>query len=167
MKNLFTMLKVHADTGQTFAKTGRHDPYKKCKFLVEITGNMLFAKAGFQKVSGLKMTTEVTEYREGGDNNSVHKSPGLTKYEPITLERGMSEDLDMWDFAVKALEVENPDFKAIITIKLQDTRTGKVVKTWEVSECWVSEYETGDFDAMSSDVMIERIVVQNEGFRLV
>lgn len=163
-----------ADTqgsGLRFADTNRHDPYKAFKFEVTISGNMVFAKAGFQKVSGLKMSTEVTEYREGGDNNTLSKIPGLTKFDPITLERGMSEDTDMWDWAMKLFDLdgdsklpEAPNYRANMEISLKD-RNGNIVRKWQVPNCWVSKYETGDFDAMSNNIMIEKIEIVHEGFR--
>lgn len=163
---------AEAVSGLRFADTSRNDPYKSYKFLVEISGNTVFTKAGFQKVSGLKFDTEIVEYREGGDTNTVSKSPGLTKYDPITLERGMSEDGDMWNWAMKVFKAGNKNggsyknIRANVLIKLQD-RDGEVVKTWRVPNCWVSNYETGEFDAMGNDIMIERITLQHEGFDLV
>lgn len=161
-------LKVYASSGQTFAESQRHDPYKNFKFLVEITGSMIFAKAGFQKVSGLKASSEVIEYREGGDQDSKRKMPGIVSYDPVTLERGMSEDTNMWDLFLKVFDVEqlhqvnDPNFRVTAVIKLLD-REGKIVKAWRIDRAWASDYETGEFDAESSSVMIERIVLQHEG----
>lgn len=171
-KNLIReALAVNHGSGLKFSDTNRYDPYKAFKFEVTISGNMVFAKAGFQKVSGLKMSTDVTEYREGGDNNTVSKIPGLTKFDPITLERGMSEDTDMWNWAIKLFNLdgdtgvaESPSYRANMEIALKD-RNGKVVRKWQVPNCWVSKYETGDFDAMSNNVMIEKIEVVHEGFK--
>jgi phage tail-like protein len=155
---------VHATSGQTFADSSRHDPYKEFAFLVEITGNNVFAKAGFSKASGLKMSMDVIEYREGGDNNTFTRTPGLAKFEPITLERGMSEDGDMWAWAKKVFD-SDPTYRANMIVKLLDDRDRKtVVKQWEFKNVWVSDYETGDFDASSQNVMIERLTVQQEGF---
>lgn len=160
---------THHGSGQSFADAGRYDPYKSFRFDVEIAGNMVFSRAGFQKVTGLKMDTEVIEYREGGDSLTVSKTPGLTTFEPITLERGMSTDADMWDWASKIFDyhqvdqVNSPQFRANVTIKLKD-RNGDVVKIWEVPNAWVSSYETGDFDAQANSVMIERITIQHEGW---
>lgn len=156
-------------SGLKFANTERHDPYKSFRFEVEISGHMVFAKAGFQKVSGLKMETDVIEYREGGDNLTVSKSPGLTKFDPITLERGMSEDTDMWDWASKIFSIdetshEQVKYRANVKIKLKG-RNGAVVKAWEIPNAWISRYETGEFDAMGNNVMIETIELQHEGFK--
>jgi phage tail-like protein len=158
-------------SGLKFANTERHDPYKSFRFEVEISGNMVFAKAGFQKVSGLKMNTDVVEYREGGDNLTVSKSPGLTKFDPITLERGMSEDTDMWDWASKIFHIDETShsqvkYRANVKIKLKG-RNGAVVKAWEIPNAWISKYETGEFDAMGNNVMLETIELQHEGFKKV
>jgi hypothetical protein len=67
----------------------RFDPYKNFKFRVKWDGRYV---AGVSKVSALKRTTEVVEHREGGDPSTSRKSPGRTKYEAITLERGVTHD---------------------------------------------------------------------------
>src|SRR5262245_49338838 len=67
----------------------RFDPYKNFKFRLKWDGRYV---AGISKVSSLKRSTEVVERREGGDPSSAHKSPGRTRYEPITLERGVTHD---------------------------------------------------------------------------
>lgn len=162
------MASVHG-SGQTFADTGRYDPYKSFKFEVEIMGqNMTFTKAGFQKVTGLNMSTEVVEYREGGDSDTVSKTPGLTKFDPITLDRGMSDDADMWNWSMKVFDYNsvnqtNAKFRTNMKIKLKD-REGNIVKIWAVPNCWVSEYKTGEFDAQSNNIMIETMTVQHEGW---
>lgn len=156
-------------SGVKFADTTRFDPYKSFKFDVIISGDTVFARAGFSKVSGLKMESEVIEYREGGDANTVQKSPGLVKYEPLTFERGMSEDNDMYEWANKMHEFALGDtiatnkYRANIKINLKDT-TGTIVKSWEVKNCWVSAYETGELDAQGNNVMIETMTVQHTGF---
>lgn len=156
----------------TFANSARHDPYKEFNFEVVITGALNFGKFGFNKVTGLKAKLDVVEYREGGDNITTHKSAGQVSFDAITLERGMSEDVDMWNWITKAFSATSlagatvePAYKGLMTIKLKD-RDGSVVKTWDVLECWISDYETGDFNAQGNGVMIERMVVQHEGFTL-
>ncbi|MGY4293157.1 hypothetical protein ACVWXN_001252 [Bradyrhizobium sp. i1.4.4] len=63
----------------------RFDPYKNFKFRVKWDGRYV---AGINKVSALKRTTEVVEHREGGDPSTGRKSPGRSKFEAITLDRG-------------------------------------------------------------------------------
>src|SRR6476660_5368912 len=94
----------------------RFDPYKNFKFRVKWDSKYV---AGVSKVSALKRTTEAVKHREGGDPSSSRKSPGKTEYEAITLERGVTHDLEFelwanktWNFgAGLGLEVSLADFR--------------------------------------------------------
>ena len=44
---------------------------------------------GFTSISGLNITTQAIQYREGGYNTTVHQVPGMTTFSPITLQRGV------------------------------------------------------------------------------
>jgi phage tail-like protein len=70
----------------------RFDPYKNFKFRIKWDGRYV---AGLSKMSALKRSTQVIIYRGGGDPNSSHKSPGRTEYDAITLERGVTHDLNL------------------------------------------------------------------------
>ena len=72
------------------ANPKRLDPYKNFKFRLKWDGKYVY---GGSKLTGLKRTTEVVEHRNGGDPSTSHKSPGRTKYEAITLERGLTQDM--------------------------------------------------------------------------
>lgn len=76
--------------------TYRIDPYKNFKFRINWDGRDI---AGVSKISGLKRTTELVEHRDGGDLSGKRKSPGLSTYEPIVLERGLSHDPDFEEWA--------------------------------------------------------------------
>ena len=76
----------------------RFDPYKNFKFRVKWDGHYV---AGVSKVRSLKRTTEVVKHRDGGDPSSSRKSPGRTEYEPITLERGVTHDVEFEQWANK------------------------------------------------------------------
>jgi phage tail-like protein len=77
----------------------RFDSYKNFKFRAKWDGHYI---AGISKVvGGLKRTTEVIEWREGGDPSMSRKSPGKTKYEAITLERGVTHDKEFSQWASK------------------------------------------------------------------
>ena len=83
---------------QFSVNTERFDPYKNFKFRVKWDGRYV---AGVSKVGALKRTTEVVTHREGGDPSTERKSPGKTKYEAITLERGVTHDPEFEQWANK------------------------------------------------------------------
>src|SRR3954454_9035533 len=86
----------------------RFDPYKAFRFLVYF-GLSTSPVAAVSKVSSLRRSSDVIEYREGG-NAIILKGPGRTKYEPITLERGLTQDLDFaaWANAAQVLDKGAP-----------------------------------------------------------
>jgi phage tail-like protein len=147
----------------------RFDPYKNFKFRVKWDGRYV---AGVSKVSALKRTTEVVRHREGGDPSSSRKSPGRTEYDAITLERGVTHDVEfeawankVWNFgAGLGAEVSLKDFRKDIIIEIYN-EAGQLVISYHVFRCWVSEYQaTPDLDANANAVAIQHIKLENEGF---
>jgi phage tail-like protein len=51
------------------------------------------------EIGVLSRSTEVVEHREGGDPGSVRKSPGRTRYKGITLEGGVTHDMEFEQWA--------------------------------------------------------------------
>jgi phage tail-like protein len=148
----------------------RFDPYKNFKFRVKWDGRYV---AGISKVSALIRMTEVIEHREGSNPSTVRKSPGVTNYEPITLERGVTHDLEfeswankVWKFgAGLGTEVSLADFRKDIIIELYN-EAGQLVLAYKVYRCWVSEYQAlPELDANGSAVAIERLTLQHEGWQ--
>ena len=81
----------------------RFDPYKNFKFRLRWDGRYV---AGISKVSALKRSTEIVKHREGGDPSTSRKSPGRTEYEAITLERGVTHDLEFETWASKVWQLQ-------------------------------------------------------------
>jgi phage tail-like protein len=153
--------------------TKRVDPYKNFKFRIKWDGAYV---AGISKVSALKRTTEVVEHRSGGDSSTSHKSPGRTKYEPITLERGVTHDPEFEKWANKVWNYQNAQAQnATNEVSLADFRkdliidffneAGQKVISYHVYRCWVSEYQAlPDLDANANAVAIQHIKLENEGW---
>ena len=128
--------------------------------------------AGISKVSALKRTTEVVEHREGGDPSSSRKSPGRTKFEAITLDRGVTHDTEfekwankVWNFGSGlGAEVSLKDFRKDLLIEVYN-EAGQLVLTYKVFRCWVSEFQSlPDLDANANAVAIQHIKLENEGW---
>jgi len=154
---------------QFSVNTHRFDPYKNFKFRVKWDGRYV---AAVSKVTALKRTTETVEHREGGDPSSSRKSPGRTKFEPITLERGVTHDLEFerWVNKVWALgagpgsEVSLKDFRKDVILELYNEAGQKAV-SYKIFRCWVSEYQAlPDLDANGNAVAIQSIKFENEGW---
>jgi phage tail-like protein len=149
--------------------TKRLDPYKNFKFRLKWDGQYVY---GGSKVTGLKRSTEVVEHRSGGDPSTSHKSPGRTKYEAITLERGLTQDMAFHDWAGKVWnfgaglgsEVSLADFRKDVYLEFYN-EAGQLVIAYKIYRCWVSEYQAlPDLDANANAIAIEHLKLENEGF---
>jgi phage tail-like protein len=145
----------------------RFDPYKNFKFRVKWDGKYV---AGISKVSALKQSTEPVTHREGGDPSSSRVTPSVWKFEPITLERGVTHDPEFENWAKLIWNVEGDSvislekFRKDIIIELLNEQ-GVVAKAYKVYRCWVSTYEAlPALDANAHVVAIEQLILQNEGW---
>ncbi len=148
----------------------RFDPYKGFKFRVKWDGRYV---AGVSKVGALKRSTDPVEHREGGDPSTSRKSPGRTKYEAITLERGVTHDTEfekwankVWNFGSGlGAEVSLKNFRKDLIIEVYN-EAGQLVLAYKVFRCWVSEYQAlPDLDANgAAAVAIQHIKLENEGW---
>jgi phage tail-like protein len=151
-------------------KAHRFDPYKNFKFRLKWDNHYI---AGVSKMSALKRTTQVVTHRDGGDPSSSRKSPGRTEYEAITLERGVTHDLDFEQWANKVWrlrsggedEVSLKDFRKDITIEIFN-EAGQRVLAYQVFNCWVSEFTAlPEYDANANAIAIQTIKLENEGWQ--
>lgn len=152
------------------------DIYRGFKFTVEMGGATpkYFNRAAFQKVSGLKTTVEVVEYREGNNPDRAEKLIGMMSFDAVTFERGLSNDDDFnsWMKAVSANTLNSgaevpvggldADVRRDLTVTLYN-KAGQKVKQYVLKGAWPSEYSIGDFDASSNDVVISTLTVQHHG----
>lgn len=147
----------------------RLDPYKNFKFRVKWDGRYV---AGVSKVGALKRSTEVVEHRNGGDPSTSRKSPGRSKYEAITLERGVTHDTEfekwankVWNFGSGlGKETSLKDFRKDLIIEVYN-EAGQLAIAYKVYRCWVSEFQAlPDLDANANAVAIQTLKLENEGW---
>jgi phage tail-like protein len=146
----------------------RFDPYKNFKFRIKWDGRYV---AGISKVGTLKRTTEVVKHREGGDPSTSRKSPGRTEFDAITLDRGVTHDVEfekwankVWQINGGQTEVSLADFRKDIRIEMYN-EAGQLAIAYNVYRCWVSEYQAlPDLDANANAVAIQHIKLENEGW---
>ena len=147
--------------------THRFDPYRNFKFRVKIDNQYV---AGLSKCSALKRTTEVTEWREGGDPSTSRLLPSKTKYEAVTFESGLTHDptFENWANLVHnfqgdaAMSLRN--FRKDIIIDVYN-EAGQLAISYKVFRAWVSEFQAlSDLDANANAIAIQHIKLENEGW---
>ena len=139
----------------------RSDPLRNFRFRVEIDG---LQAAGFTEVSGLDITTEVIEYREGTEPSHVRKLPGLTKYGNVTLKWGITDSMELHDWHRQI--VDGDIQRRSVAIVIQDEQ-GQDRARFEVVEAWPCRYQATSLEGKGRQVAIEMIELCNEGIRRV
>jgi phage tail-like protein len=147
----------------------RLTPYPNFKYRVKWDGRYV---AGISKCSALKRSTEVIEHREGGDPSTARKAPGRSKYEAITLERGVTQDTEferwankVWNYgAGLGRETSLKDFRKDIALEMYN-EAGQLVLAYKIYRCWVSEFQAlPDLDANANAIAIQTLKLENEGW---
>ena len=145
----------------------RFDPYKNFKFQIEWDNKPV---AGVSKVGALKRTTEVVKHRSGAENSIDHKSPGRTSYEAITLERGLTHDVEFeaWANRVHTFQGDSmmdlDGYKKELTLVVMNER-GQPAFRYFLHACWVSSFTAiPDLDANATAVAIESLTLEVEGW---
>jgi phage tail-like protein len=121
------------------ANPGRFDPYRNFKFRVNFEGTVV---AGVTRVSTLRRTVEVTEYRDGSDPSSVRRLPGRLVYESITLQRPVDADRSFEDWAnlVGSTAPGGPtNYRKRVRIEVVD-KGERLLLAYDLHGCWPSEY---------------------------
>jgi phage tail-like protein len=156
-----------ANTGFV-VNANRVDPYKNFKFRVFWDGKPVL---GVSKVGMLKRTTEVVKHRSGGQNSYDHKSPGRTSYDAVTMERGITHDLEFekWANQVHSFQgdptMDLAGYKKDLTLEVMNEK-GQVALRYFLFRCWISEFQAvPDLDANANAVAIEHLKVELEGWQ--
>jgi phage tail-like protein len=133
------------------------DPFANSNFKLEIAG---ITVAGFSECTGLNTETNVIDYREGQENITPRKLPGLSKFGNITLKRGITLDktIYLWRKTVTDGDIERKN----LSIVLQNEKHDEVVR-WNVVRAWPSKYTAPDLKATANEVAIEAIELTHEG----
>jgi phage tail-like protein len=143
----------------------RFDPYKSFMFRVKWDGQYV---AGLSKMGALKRSTDPVIHREGGDPTTERKSPGKSKYDAVTLERGVTHDpaFEQWANLVHSLKdpISLKNFRKDVTVDVFNEADQKVL-SYHLFRCWVSEYQAlPALDAGTAAVAIETIKLELEGW---
>lgn len=135
----------------------RNDPYQIFNFHVEIQG--IFA-GGFSECSGLQIETEYFDYREGGQNDFIHRFAGPTKYPPLVLKHGLTQIEGLWSWHQQVVKgtIERKNG----TIYLLDKRRIPVM-WWDFKEAFPVKWTGPDMRATSNEVAFESVELAHRG----
>lgn len=144
----------------------RNDPYPASNFEITVTGISDDGKAvrgSFSEVSGLDVEIGVIEYRNGSEDITVRKLPGLRKFSNITLKRGVIGDATFWKWL--AAVMNGQIIRADGTITLLDEGRNPVVR-WRFRRGWPCKWTGPHLVAKSNEIAIETLEICHEGLEM-
>lgn len=132
--------------------------YRAFQFSVEIDG---ISKASFQEVGGVDATTDVIEYREGGDNLGPKKLPGQTKHSNLTLKRGYTDDARLWSWYEDVMTGRTETIRKNVSV-VQLDMAGQEVFRWNLYRAFPVKYTVPPMNAKGNDLAIEALALAYE-----
>ena len=134
----------------------RQDPYGNFNFLVEIDG---ITRAAFHEASGFDSAIDVIEHREGGDNITNRKLPGMIKFANIVLKWGVTDDRELFDWHQQCV---NGDVKRKNGSVVLLDRAGNEKVRWNFRNAWPAKWTGPTFNAEGNDIAIETLELAHE-----
>lgn len=132
-------------------------PAANCCFAVRIGADVL---GSFTSVSGISHEIEMETYNEGGRNTGPLFFPKGPTAQRLTLERGVvyADAYNIW----MAAALTGSYTKLFGTIEMYDI-TGSLLHLWTLSEVYPVRIEGPSFNAMDSEIAMERIEIMHTG----
>jgi phage tail-like protein len=150
------------------ATASRSDPYKNFRFRVKWDGRYV---AGVSRMSGLKRTSEITDRRKRSDAPRGGTSSGRARFEPMTLERGVTHDVEFERWASEGSSRgtdSEPDAARRDLLIEMSNEVGQLVVAYTVLRARVSNFQAlPHLDSDINAVTIESITLENEGWERV
>ena len=136
----------------------RIDPYFGFQFRIELQGVF---EGGFSEVSGLNITTQVEDFREGGVNDYVHKLPKETTFDNLVLKRGLADNRKLWQWHQDV--VRGKIKRTTLTIVLEDRQLAELHR-WSFKEAYPVKWSGPEIKADSNSVAFETVEFAHHGY---
>ncbi len=143
----------------------REDPLVAFHFGLDLSGSLVGL---FTHVGGLGSETEVVEHKvvSTGTKEAVQMLPGRLKWTPITLKRGVTSSLDIWDWRQLVVDGKMKDARKPASIIAYNPE-GTPVAKWDLVDAWPSKVTGPEFDSTTGNVMFEEVTIVFESVKRV
>lgn len=144
----------------------RDDPYAGHNFEVTINGISNNGKAvsgSFAEASGLEVTIDPIEYRNGSEDITVRKLPGLKKFTNITLKKGNTGNLEFWNWIVKAMNGNVQRVEGAIVLLNENKQE---VMRWNFKRGWPCKWTGPGLNAKNNEIAMETLEICHEGLSI-
>lgn len=150
----------------------RNDPLLSHNFVISLldsssslvlgspSGVSLDAAGGFSECTGLEMSLDVEEYREGGRNGEALQFPTRIRWSKITLKKGLGTNTTLWDWHYGFVTGTGKRRDGLIALLNERRRPAQI---WHFRRGLPTRYAGPSMNAAQGAVAIETIEITHEG----
>ncbi|MFC2005104.1 phage tail protein [Chloroflexota bacterium] len=141
-------------------EAGREDPLVSFHFMIDVQGEI---KGYFTEVSGLGSESEIIEQKVTTEKGIeiVKKIPGRLKWGDITLKRGITSSLDMWNWRRKVEEGKVGEARKNGSIVMFDQELGEKAR-WNFVNGWPTKISGPSPKSDSNEIGVEELTIAHE-----
>jgi len=140
--------------------TSREDPLVGCRFKIDVGGVIT---GYFTECSGLGSETEIIEQKVVNEKGVevILKIPGRLKWGDITLKRGITSDMEIWDWRRQVEEGDASGARRNGSVVMYDQSLAEKAR-WDFMNAWPSKVSGPSPKADSNEIGIEELVIVHE-----
>jgi phage tail-like protein len=137
------------------------DPLVGFHYGIEVQG---VVNGYFTECSGIGSENELIEHKvvDEKGRESIQKIPGRLKWQDITLKRGITSNMDIWDWRDQIVEGKVDDARKNGSIVMFD-QAGDEVARWNFENAWPLKVSGPSMKSDSNEFGIEELVITHEG----
>lgn len=141
--------------------TDRKDPLVGFHYAIEVEGQV---SGYFTECSGIGSEHEVIEHKvvDAKGRENIMKIPGRLKWENITLKRGITDNMDIWNWRDMVVQGKVDDARRNGSIVMFDQSLSEVAR-WNFENAWPVKVSGPTVKADSNEFGVEELVITHEG----
>jgi phage tail-like protein len=140
------------------------DPLVSFQYKIDVGGTIT---GYFTECSGLGSETELVEHKiQEGGVDIIQMLPGRLKWEQIKLKRGITDQLDFWDWRKLVEDGKMSDARMNGSVFMLD-QEGTEIAQWDFENGWPVKVSGPDLKADSNAFGVEEISIVHEGIKRV
>jgi phage tail-like protein len=143
-------------------------PLTSFNFAVEIYpdgDSAPLAEAAFAECDGIELTMDVKTIRQGGANDRAYRVPGVVNYSNLTLKRGVTGNLDLWDWVQRS--TADPGLRANAEVIVFEADGSTEAMRYQLHRCLPIKFKAPTLSAKDGQVAIEEFQLAYEKFDVV
>jgi phage tail-like protein len=137
------------------------DPLVGFHYAIEVQGVI---NGYFTECSGIGSEHEVIEHKivDEKGRESIHKIPGRLKWENVSLKRGITSNMDIWDWRDQVVAGDVDGARRNGSIVMFNQKLSEVAR-WNFENAWPLKVSGPSMKADSNEFGIEEVVIAHEG----